>query len=379
MRRQALAAIAWLALSGAARGAIAQAPERGDRPRARDVGVTIGHLTPGPFNAITDVPGVLVGQRTVWIGDSIRTGVTAILPHAGNVFTDRPRAAIVVGNGFGKLVGSTQVNELGELETPILLTGTLSVFRVADALLDTLLAIPENADVRSMNPVVGETNDGYLSDIRARPIRPEHVREALGGASGGPVAEGTVGAGTGTRALGWKGGIGTASRILDIEGRPVAVGVLVQTNFGGSLRVDGVAVGDSLARRGMGGPRGGPGPHRDGSVMIVVATDAPLEHRELERLGLRAFLGVGRTGSTMSNGSGDYSIVFSVGEGEGLRDGGALSSLFEAVVEATEEAVINSLFRATSVVGQGGRSADALPLGPTLDILRAHGALRPPF
>jgi len=369
-------AIALLVLTAASDGAAAQAPADSTRPRAREAGVVIGYLDPGAHNAITDVPGVLVGHRTVWEGDSIRTGVTAILPHGGNVFARRPRAAIVVGNGFGKLVGSTQVNELGELETPILLTGTLSVFRAADALLDTLLATPGNEDVRSMNPVVGETNDGYLSDIRVRPIRPEHVREALRTASEGPVREGSVGAGTGTRALGWKGGIGTSSRVLDLDGERVTLGVLVQTNFGGSLRVAGVAVGDSLARRGIASGKASPGADRDGSVMIVIATDAPLAHRELERLGLRAFLGIGRTGSYMSNGSGDYAIAFSVGEGDRVRDGRRLSALFEAVVEATEEAVINSLFAATGVVGHGGRTTDALPLEPTLEILEAHGALR---
>lgn len=363
-------------LALAASGATAQEPPDDARPRARDAGVIIGHLTPGVNNAITDVPGVLVGHRTVWRGDSIRTGVTAILPHAGNLFADRPRAAIVVGNGFGKLVGSTQVNELGELETPVLLTGTLSVFRAADALLDTLLVTPGNEDIRSMNPVVGETNDGTLSDIRVRPIRPEHVREALRTAAAGPVAEGSVGAGTGTRALGWKGGIGTASRVVELDGERVAVGVLVQTNFGGSLRVAGVAVGDSLARRGIASSRDrGDG---DGSVMIVVATDAPLEHRELERLGLRSFLGIGRTGSTMSHGSGDYAITFSVGRGEGIRDGRRLSALFAAVVEATEEAVVNSLFAATTVVGYRGRVAEALPLEPTLEILGRHGAAGDP-
>ena len=375
MRPALVDAIALLGLVCGAHGAAAQAPADPPRPRARDVGVVIGRLPPGAHNAITDVPGVRVGHRTVWEGDSIRTGVTAILPHGGNVFADRPRAAMVVGNGFGKLLGSTQVNELGELETPILLTGTLSVFRAADALLDTLLAIPANRDVRSMNPVVGETNDGYLSDIRVRPIRPGHVRESLRTAAEGPVPEGSVGAGTGTRALGWKGGIGTSSRVLDLDGERFTLGVLVQTNFGGSLRIAGVAVGDSLARRGITSAGAGAG-GRDGSVMIVVATDVPLAHRELERLGLRTFLGIGRTGSYMSNGSGDYAIVFSVGAGPGVRDGGRLSSLFEAVVEATEEAVINSLFAATRVTGHGGRSSAALPLQPTLEILRAHGVLR---
>jgi D-aminopeptidase len=349
------------------------------RPRARDSGVVIGRLPTGTWNAITDVRGIRVGHETVSIGDSIRTGVTAILPHAGNLYRDRVRAAIAVGNGFGKLVGLSQVNELGEIETPILLTGTLSVFRAADALIDTLLAHPDNADVRSINPVVGETNDGYLSDIRARPIQPEHVRSALRRATDGPVDEGSVGAGTGTRALGWKGGIGTASRRLDTESGPVTVGVLVQTNFGGSLRIDGVPVGDSLRARGLTGQ--GPVERRsdqDGSVMIVVATDAPLAHRELERVATRAFLGIARAGSHMSHGSGDYAIAFTTSGAAASRDSQLLSSLFEATVEATEEAVINSLFRATTVTGHRGRRWEALPLAPTLQLLRKAGAAPEP-
>lgn len=349
------------------------------RPRAREVGVVIGRLPTGPRNAITDVPGVLVGHETVWIGDSIRTGVTAILPHGGNLYDEPVRAAITVGNGYGKLVGLSQVNELGEIETPILLTGTLSVFRTADALIDTLLAHPDNAGLRSINPVVGETNDGNLSDIRARPIEPEHVRAALRAAGDGPVDEGSVGAGTGTRALGWKGGIGTASRRLETAEGPVTLGVLVQTNFGGSLRIDGVPVGDSLQARGLSGQ----GPAEDdtneaGSVMIVAATDAPLAHRELERIGLRAFLGIARTGSYMSHDSGDYAIVFSTSRAPATRDARLLSALFEATVEATEEAVINSLFRATTVTGHRGRRWEALPLAPTLEVLRRAGAVPGP-
>ncbi len=348
-------------------------PAGGERSRAREAGVLIGRLPTGPLNAITDVPGVRVGHRTVWEGDSIRTGVTAILPHGDNVFERRVRAAIAVGNGFGKLVGLSQVNELGELETPILLTGTLSVFRAADALLDTLLSLPANRDVRSMNPVVGETNDGYLSDIRVRPIRPEHVREALRTAASGPVEEGTVGAGTGTTAFGWKGGIGTSSRRVEIGGRIVTVGVLVQSNFGGSLRIDGVRVGEKLAAAGLRGARAeGDG---DGSVMIVIATNLPLAHRELDRVADRSFMGLARTGSYMSHGSGDYAIAFSTGEGPAVRDGRALSRVFEAVVEATDEAVINSLFKAMSVTGHGGRTVESLPLEPTLDLLREAGVL----
>ncbi len=331
--------------------------------------MVIGELPTGPENAITDVAGVKVGHFTLVEGDSIRTGVTAVLPHGGNVYRDRVRAAIAVGNGFGKLVGLSQVNELGEIETPILLTGTLSVFRVADALLDTLLSTPANANVRSMNPVVGETNDGYLSDIRARPIRPEHVRAALRSARSGPVEEGSVGAGTGTRALGWKGGIGTASRVVSTSSGDYTVGVLVQTNFGGVLRVKGVPVSATLL---------GEESRDDGSVMIVLATDAPLAHRELERLAYRTFLGIARTGSHMSHGSGDYAIAFSTSKERAKGDGSTLTLLFQAAVEATEEAVINSLLKARGMSGFRGRRVDALPIDLTLEMLRIRGLLEPP-
>lgn len=344
-----------------------------ERPRARELGLRIGRLPTGPWNAITDVEGVRVGHASVREGDSIRTGVTAILPHGGNLFREKVRAAIAVGNGFGKLIGLSQVNELGEIETPILLTGTLSVFRAADALVETQLDLPGNQDVRSINPIVGETNDGHLSDVRARPIRPEHVRQALASARGGPVEEGAVGAGTGTTALGWKGGIGTASRRLGAEARAYTLGVLVQTNFGGDLRIDGVPVGTALGRQDSARPDG----EGDGSVMIVLATDAPLAHRELQRLALRAFLGIARTGSSMSHGSGDYAIAFSTSGEPPLADGGTLSDLFLAAVEATEEAVINSLLRATAVTGFRGRRVEALPVERVLDILRAHGRLEP--
>ncbi|MFQ5677881.1 MAG: P1 family peptidase [Gemmatimonadota bacterium] len=360
-----LALSALLVTAGAGAGALrAQTPER---PRARELGIRIGRLPSGPLDAITDVAGVRVGHATLVAGDSIRTGVTAILPRSGNLFRNRVRAAIAVGNGFGKLVGLSQVNELGELETPILLTGTLSVFRAADALLDTLLAEPANREVRSMNPVVGETNDGFLSDIRVRPIRPEHVRAALRDASGGPVEEGSVGAGTGTVALGWKGGIGTASRRVAASAGGFTVGVLVQTNYGGDLRIAGVPAGRELGTgiRGT-GPDGG-------SVMIVVATDAPLAHRELQRLAYRAFLGIARTGSFMSHGSGDYAIAFSTSSAPSRRDPRLLSSLFEAVVEATEEAVLNSLLRATTVKGFRGHEAQALPVERVLELLRRAG------
>ncbi len=328
-------------------------------------------LEPGPLNAITDVEGVRVGHRTLSVGDSIRTGVTAVLPHGGNIFTNKVAGAIVVRNGFGKLVGLSQVNELGQIETPILLTGTLSVFRAADALVDTLLALPENVDVRSINPVVGETNDGYLSDIRARPIQPEHVREALRVASTGPVEEGSVGAGTGTRALGWKGGIGTASRRLPESVGGYTVGALVQTNYGGLLTVAGVPVGRFVradqpeeVRR---------DDREGGSVMIVIATDAPLAHRELERVAERAFTGIARTGSYMAHGSGDYAIAFSTHRGPlESPDGGLLTRLFVATAEAVEEAVLNSLFKATTTVGFRGRRADALPISEVLEVLRLH-------
>ena len=337
------------------------------RPRASDLGVRIGELPAGEFNAITDVEGVRVGHSTLAEGDSIRTGVTAILPHGGSLFHDRVRAALVVGNGFGKLVGATQLSELGELETPILLTGTLSVWRAADALVDTLLESKGYEDVRSINPVVGETNDGWLSDIRARPIGGPEVRAALRAAADGPVAEGSVGAGTGTRALGWKGGIGTASRRVRTGTGQYTVGVLVQSNFGGSLVVGGVPVGRMLsdAARDVGeAPADAAG---GGSIMIVIATDAPLEQRALERLAARSFGGLARTGAALSHGSGDYAIAFSTHRGApGSLDGRGLTGLFMAVQEATEEAILNSLFRATSVTGQRGRRSDAIPI----DLLR---------
>ena len=341
------------------------------RPRARDVGIDIGVFDAGPLNAITDVGGVRVGHRTLIVGDSIRTGVTAVLPHGGDIYANKVRGAIVVRNGFGKLVGLSQVNELGQIETPILLTGTLSVFRAADALVDTLLALPENAEVRSINPVVGETNDGYLSDIRARPIQPEHVREALRAASTGPVEEGSVGAGTGTRALGWKGGIGTASRQLPESVGGYTVGALVQTNYGGLLTVAGVPVGRFVrADRPEDATRDD---KEGGSVMIVIATDAPLGHRELERVAERAFAGIARTGSYMSHGSGDYAIAFSTHRGAlEPADGGLLTRLFVATAEAVEEAVLNSLFKATTTVGFRGHRAEALPISEVLEVLRQH-------
>jgi D-aminopeptidase len=343
--------------------------------------VAPGIFTPGEHNAITDVPGVRVGQTTVNIGDSIRTGVTAIVPHGGNAYLERVPAAIFVGNGFGKLLGVTQVRELGELETPILLTCTLCVWKAADAMAAWMLDQPGMEQVRSINPVVGETNDGALNDIRARPITAEHVRQALTAASNGPVREGSVGAGAGTVAFGWKGGIGTASRVLPASLGGHRVGVLVQSNFGGILTVMGAPVGQTLGRysfeNAMRGDRG------DGSIMMVVATDAPLSDRNLERLAARAIMGLARTGSFASNGSGDYVIAFSTATGvrrawnaERLRTeelaNEQTSAVYAAAVEATEEAIYNSLFAATPVTS-GGRTMEAIPLDRVRAVLREHG------
>lgn len=349
------------------------------RPRARDLGIVVGVLSPGPLDAITDVPGVRVGQVTIARGDSINTGVTAILPHAGNVFREKVPGAVVVGNAFGKLAGSTQVNELGELESPIVLTCTLCVPRAADAVLTYLLGLPGNEDVRSANPVVGETNDGFLNDIRSRPITEQDVLTAIRTAQPGPVLEGAVGAGRGTVAFGWKGGIGTASRRIPAPLGGWSVGVLVQTNFGGVLTIAGAPVGRELGQYYLKGDLG------NGSCMIVVATDAPLDHRQLERLGRRALAGLARTGSSMSNGSGDFVIAFSEGRSGGraarLTDtvavvtNDAMSPLFEAAIEATEEAIYNSLFKAETVRGFQG-TVRALPIDSTVAILKRHALLR---
>jgi D-aminopeptidase len=355
------------------------------RPRARDLGIMPGTLPPGPSNAITDVGGVRVGQVTVEAGDSVRTGVTAIIPHGGNVFLDRVPAAIHVGNGFGKLLGSTQVTELGELETPILLTCTLCVWKAADALVGWMLERPGMAEVRSINPVVGETNDGYvLNAIRSRPITARHVRDALERAAGGPVAEGSVGAGTGTVAFGWKGGIGTSSRRVVTGDSTWTVGVLVQSNFGGDLLILGVPVGRALGREGvhLAGEQQGP----KGSIMMVVATDAPLSDRNLERLAARAILGLGRTGSVAGNGSGDYVIAFSTHPGVRRAYGAvrlqtaelandAITGLFQGAVEATEEAIYNSLLAARTVRAKGG-TVEALPVDEVVRILKSHGMVR---
>ncbi len=371
------------------------------RQSPREMGVVVGILPTGPLNAITDVAGVRVGQVTITSGDSVNTGVTAILPHGENIFRQKVPAAIVVGNGFGKLVGSTQVRELGELESPVVLTCTLCVPRVADAVLTYLLGLPGNENVRSANVVVGETNDGFLSDIRARPVREVDVLRAIDDARSGAVEQGSVGAGRGTRALGWKGGIGTSSRRIPSEMGGYTVGVLVQSNFGGVFSVRGAPVGQELGRyylRGVGERQEGGETERrsdavgedvaddgtggDGSIMIVVATDAPLRFRNLERLARRALAGLARTGSSMTNGSGDYVIAFSsvmvsdLPNHEPVGNNG-MSPLFHAVIEATEEAIYNSIFLATTVQGHRG-TAEALPLDETAEILRKYGVIREP-
>ena len=370
------------------------------RKSARELGVIVGVLPTGPRNAITDVAGVRVGHKTIIHDTTINTGVTAILPHGGNPFQDKVPAAIVVGNGFGKLMGYTQVQELGELESPVLLTCTLCVPRVADAGMSWLLGLPGNENVRSVNVVVGETNDGTLNDIRRRAVTERDVLDAIAAADTGPVEQGSVGAGRGTIAFGWKGGIGTSSRRLPEQLGGWTVGVLVQSNFGGILQIKGAPVGQELGQyylRGALGGRGGPGgPDEvasnrsagtvgsdrtaDGSIMVVVASDAPIDHRNLERLARRALAGVARTGSSMTNGSGDYVIAFSTVlvrdlAARGPLSNDAMSPMFEAVIEATEEAVYNSLFLATTVHGARG-TAEALPLDSTLAVLQRYGVVR---
>ena len=377
------------------------APQERSRPRAREAGVIVGVLQPGPLNAITDVGGVAVGHKTLIRGDNVRTGVTAILPHNGNLFREKVPGAVFIGNAFGKLAGSTQVNELGEIETPILLTSTLNVPRVADALIDYMLALPGNEDVQSINPLVAETNDGYLNDIRGRHVGREEVFAAIKNARGGPVEEGGVGAGTGTVAFGFKGGIGTSSRKLPASLGGYTVGVLVQTNFGGILTINGAPVGRELGqyylKEQLSGKDFSPktptnlslSNSADGSVIIVIATDAPIDHRNLQRLAARSMLGLARTGAAGSNGSGDYAIAFSTAPELRIRTAAgnrasksnvillsndAMSPLFLAVIEATEEAIYNSLFRATTTTGRG-HTVEALPIDRTLEILRRHSAL----
>lgn len=342
--------------------------------RIREWGLEPGILSPGPLNAITDVAGVKVGHYTLIAGDSVRTGVTAILPHEGNIFQQKVPAAIYIGNGFGKLMGYSQVEELGNIETPIVLTNTLSVPAAADALIDYTLAQPENAEVRSAKPAVGETNDGRLNDIRGRHIRKEHVLQAIASAAPGPVAEGNVGAGAGTICFCFKGGIGTASRRLPAEEGGYTVGVLVQTNFGGVLQVDGLPVGEALQKKKAAKGTG------DGSCMIIVATDAPAGARNLKRMAKRAMLGLARTGGIASNGSGDYVIAFSTAEGlrvpyapespllvQQVLDNSAMTPLFLATIEATEEAILNSLFMAETMTGNGV-TIEALPVEEVLEM-----------
>jgi D-aminopeptidase len=365
----------------AAVGAPAQetSPVASGRARARVLGVTPGIFPPGAANAITDVSGVRVGHATLIVGDSVRTGVTAILPHEGNAFLERVPAAMHVGNGFGKLLGVTQVEELGELESPVLLTCTLCVWRAADGLVAWMLEQQGMERVRSINPVVGETNDGRLNAIRSRPVDAAAVRRALDGAKSGAVAEGSVGAGTGTSAFGWKGGIGTSSRVLPSALGGWTIGVLVQSNFGGVLQVMGAPVGRELGRYAFRDAveRG------DGSIMIVVATDAPLSDRNLRRLAARAMMGLARTGASASSGSGDYAIAFSTArtvrrawDAERLTTtelaNEQASGLFQAVIEATEEAIYNSIFTATTVEGSGAR-VEAIPLDRVREVLRKYG------
>lgn len=364
------------------------------RVRARDLGVAPGIFAPGSNNAITDVAGVRVGQVSLREGDTVRTGVTAILPHPGNAYRSRVPAALHVGNGFGKFIGSTQVNELGELETPILLTCTLCVWKAADAMAEWMLAQPDMQQVRSLNVVVGETNDGGLNDIRARPVTADAVRRALEGAKSGPVQEGSVGAGTGTVAFGWKGGIGTSSRKLPESLGGWTVGVLVQANFGGVLQVEGAPVGRELDRyafqnavAAQGNMRGLADDRGDGSVIIVVATDAPLSDRNLRRLASRGMMGLGRTGSSASNGSGDYVLAFSTAAS--VRRGfdaaqlqttelanEQMSAVFQASVDAVEESVYNALFMATTVSGNG-QTVEAIPLDKVREVLQRHGVHAP--
>jgi D-aminopeptidase len=361
------------------------------RPRASDLGLKVGILATGQLNAITDVVGVEVGQRTIVTGENIRTGVTAVLPHSGNLYREKVPGAIFAGNGFGKLSGFTQVDEMGEIETPILLTNTASVPQVADALMNYILKLPGNEDVLSVNPVVGETNDGFLNDIRARHITPEDVFAAIKKAKSGPLEEGAVGAGTGTVAFGWKGGIGTSSRKLPDSLGGYTVGVLVQTNFGGVLTIAGAPVGRELGQyylrkelQQQGNGKNMP----DGSCMIIIATDAPIDARNLKRLAARAWLGMARTGTAASNGSGDYAIAFSTApqlrihtsdksptRHVELLTNDAMSPLFLAVIEATEEAIYNSMLRATTMTGNG-HTVEALPIDKTKEILREHRSIK---
>lgn len=366
------------------------------RKRVRELGLKVGILPVGELNSITDVSGVLVGQTTVIRGDNIRTGVSAVLPHNGNLFREKVPGAVYIGNAFGKLAGSTQVNELGEIETPILLTSTLNVPRVADAVIDYMLGLQGNEDVQSVNPLVAETNDGYLNDIRSRPVTRDDVFSAIKNAKGGVVEEGSVGAGTGTVAFGFKGGIGTSSRKLPPNLGGFTVGVLVQTNFGGVLTINGAPVGVELDRYYLkdelrqSQAQTDKQNDADGSVIIVIATDAPVDPGNLRRMAARAMMGLARTGAAGSNGSGDYAIAFSTATDVRIRtrsqaertsprnlkvlSNDSMSPLFLSVIEATEEAIYNSLFKATTSTGKG-HTVDALPLDRTIEILRRHSLL----
>jgi D-aminopeptidase len=350
------------------------------RPRAREAGITFGILPTGPLNAITDVAGVKVGQVTIVEGDNIRTGVTAILPHGGNLYQDKVPAGFAVGNAYGKFMGSTQIEELGEIETPVLLTNTLNVPEAAAGAIEWTLKQPGNEQLRSVNAVVGETNDGTLNDIRARRVRPADAVAAIEAAKSGPVQEGAVGAGTGTIAFGWKGGIGTSSRKLPASLGGWTVGVLVQTNYGGVLQVAGVPVGQALGQYFLKDELSKAS--GDGSCIVVIATDAPLSDRNLERLAHRGLLGIARTGSPMTNGSGEYAVAFSTSAAvrrtpERRAHASAvvdlpneqMSPLFEAAVEAAEEAAINSLFAATPMDGNG-RHIDALPVDEVVKLYK---------
>lgn len=367
-------------------GAVRAGEQSEPRPRAREFGLQIGILKPGPLNSITDVPGVKVGHITLIKDHDIRTGVTAILPHGGNIFQDKVPAGISIANGFGKLTGFTQVEELGTIETPIILTNTLSVPVAADALIEYIISLQGNERVQSVNPVVGETNDGWLNDIRKRSINREHVIEAIKKAATGPVEEGAVGAGTGTTCFDYKGGIGTASRQLSPSRGGWTVGVLVQTNFGGVLTIAGLPVGKMLASAKPDDPARQANDlniTEEGSCMIIVATDAPLCSRNLKRLAKRALIGIGRTGGYFSSGSGDYAIAFSTAaivrvkarsqnmtETVTLLRDDFMSPLFQAAAEATEEAILNSLFKAVTMEGKDGRVAEALPLQKLRELLK---------
>ncbi|MBF8963850.1 P1 family peptidase [Pontibacter sp. FD36] len=357
-----------------------------DRKRARDLGIRIGVLQTGTHNAITDVAGLRVGHTTLVQGEQIRTGVTAIVPHGGNLFQNKVPAAVYVGNGFGKLAGTTQVQELGNLESPIILTNTLGVGTAMNAVVGYTLQLPGNETVQSVNALVGETNDGYLNDIRGRHVQEEHVLQAIKQAADGPVAEGNVGAGTGTVCFGYKGGIGTASRKLPASLGGYTVGVLVQSNFGGVLQINGAPVGEELGRFSFSKQVL---ESADGSCMIVVATDAPVDARNLERIAKRAMMGLAKTGGIASNGSGDYVIAFSTNEGLRipyqsdektqtftLLRNDEMSPLFMATIEATEEAIINSLFKAETMKGRQGNTTEALPIQPVIKILKKHNAIK---